>query len=95
MFYHPWLAPEASKLIFQSKKVRNLAYFRSAEAKKKLLYDARRLLAQEGFKKYPILTLLFINSALYENNVQFAEAYCVFKFLTFLIELEIGRVMTF
>ena len=58
--------------------MRKSAYFRSAEAKTKLLYDARRLLAQEGFKKYPILTLLFINSALYENNVQFAEAYCVY-----------------
>ena len=78
MVYHPWLAPIASKLIFQSEKVRKLAYFRSAEAKTKLLYDARRLLKVEGFKKYPILTLLFINSALYENNVQFAEAYCVF-----------------
>ena len=57
--------------------MRNSAYFRSAEAKTKLFYDARRLLEEEGFKKYPILTLLFINSALYENNVQFAEAYCV------------------
>ena len=59
--------------------MRNSAYFRSAEAKTKLSYDARRLLEEEGFKKYPILTLLFINSALYENNVQFAEAYCVLR----------------
>ena len=28
---------------------------------------------KKDFKKYPILMLLFINSALYENNVQFAE----------------------
>ena len=58
--------------------MRKSAYFRSAEAKTKLPYDARRVLVEEGFKKYPILTLLFINSALYENNVQFVEAYCVF-----------------
>ena len=59
--------------------MRKTAYFRSAEAKTKLPYDARRVLEEEGFKKYPILTLLFINSALYENNVQFAEAYCVYN----------------
>ena len=57
--------------------MRNSAYLGSAEAKTKLPYDARRLLKEEGFKKYPILMLLFINSALYENNVQFVEAYCV------------------